>query len=146
MASDAHTVLLVEDAPDSRDALQALLTVHGYDVVCALDGAEALKLVRREPRPCVILLDLMLPRVDGYGFRREQLADPTIRDIPVIAASGIHDLEGHARALHLDAYLQKPLDVARLISTIEQQCAHEQTRTPVSHHGSGPHVAGAAAV
>jgi len=126
-----HTVLLVEDTMDSRDALQALLTVYGFDVICALDGAEALTLARRDPRPCVIMLDLMLPRVDGYEFRREQLADPAIRDIPVIAASAIDDLARHARALHIDAYLSKPLEVEPLIAILKRECARNPAHAVV---------------
>ncbi|HEY2387458.1 MAG TPA: response regulator [Candidatus Binatia bacterium] len=116
-------MLLVEDNPDTRDALQALLTAHGYRVVCAIDGAEALTLARRDPRPCIIVLDLMMPRVDGYEFRRAQFADPAIRDIPVVAASGIHDLARRARELGVTHYLQKPLDMDELFSMIERQCA-----------------------
>ncbi len=120
--SHGHTVLLVEDNLDSRDALQALLTAHGYDVVCALDGAEALELAHREPRPCVIVLDLRLPRVDGYEFRRVQRADPTIADIPVVAVSSIDDLARHARTLEASDYVRKPLDVARLVTTVAEHC------------------------
>lgn len=94
-----HTVLLVENDTDIRDTLRALLTVHGCDVVCAIDGAEALTLARRDPRPCIIVLDLTIPRVDEHEFRGAQFADPAIRDIPVIATSGINDLARHAHAL-----------------------------------------------
>jgi CheY-like chemotaxis protein len=118
----AHTVLLVEDDPDTRDAMQALLKAHGYAVVCAFDGTEALSLARREPQPCVILLDLTLPRMDGYEFRCQQRADPAIAGIPVVAVSGMDDLARRALLLQVPAYVQKPPDIEQLMATLERLC------------------------
>jgi CheY-like chemotaxis protein len=121
-AGRTHTVLLVDDNPDTRDALQALLTAHGYAVVCAFDGTEALSLARGDPRPCAILLDLRLPRVDGYEFRRAQRADPFIADIPVVLVSGMDDLAQRARVLDASAYIPKPPDIKHLLATIDHFC------------------------
>ena len=117
-----HIVLLVEDDAGTRDAMHALLVAHEYTVVCARDGDDALMLVRREPRPCVILLDLMMSGVSGDDFRRSQLTDRTVRDIPVILVSGVHDLAARAQALDITAYLGKPLDMDRLVATIARHC------------------------
>ena len=119
----AHTVLLVEDDAGTSDAMRALLVAHEYTVVCARNGDDALTLVRREPRPCVILLDLMMSGVSGGDFRRAQLDDPAVRDIPVILVSGVRDLAARAQELDVAASVAKPFDNDRLLATIERHCA-----------------------
>ena len=119
----AHTALLLEDDAGTRDALRTLLVAHEYTVVCARNGDDALALVRSEPRPCIILLDLMMSGVSGGDFRRAQLADPAVRDIPVILVSGVRDLAARAQELGVAAYLAKPFDVERLLATMGQHCA-----------------------
>ncbi len=124
--------MIVEDHPDTRDALQALLTAYGYDVICALDGAEALTITRREPRPAVIVLDLNLPRMDGDEFRRLQCADPTIAEIPVVAVSSVDDLGRRARALRVSDYLRKPFEVERLLAILDESCRRGPEHPPAS--------------
>ncbi len=120
--SHAHTVLLVEDDTGTREAMEALLTTHGYDVVCARSAGAALALVGHEPRPCVVVLDLMMAGGSGDEFRHAQLADATVRDIPVILVSGAHDLAARAQALNAAAYIRKPLDVDALLAAIARHC------------------------
>ena len=117
-----HTVLLVEDDSGTREAMHELLVAHQCTVADARDGPHALTLVRCEPRPCIIVLDLMMSAMSGDDFRRAQLADPGIRDIPVILVSGVHDLDERARALGVSAWLRKPLDIDRLVAAIAQHC------------------------
>jgi CheY-like chemotaxis protein len=117
-----HTVLLVEDDAGTRDAMRELLLAHGYAVVDVKDGPGALTLVQREPRPCVIVLDLMMSAMSGDDFRHAQLADPSVRDIPVILVSGVRDLDERARTLGAAAYLPKPFDVDGLVAAIAQHC------------------------
>lgn len=117
-----HTVLLVEDDAGTRDAIHELLVGHQYTVVDARDGSSALTLVKSEPRPCVIVLDLMMSAMNGDEFRAAQLADPSVRDIPVILVSGVRDLAERARALGVAAYLPKPFNVDGLIASIAQHC------------------------
>jgi len=121
----AHTVLIVEDDAGTRDAMEVLLTTHGYGVVCARGADAALTLVRAEPHPCVILLDLMMSGLSGDEFRRAQLADRAVRDIPVILISGAHDLASRAQALNAAAYLGKPLEVDTLLGLIARHCVAE---------------------
>ena len=118
----AHTILVVEDDAGTRDAMRALLTGHEYGVVCARNGDDAITLVGCEPRPCVILLDLMMSGVSGQDFRRAQLADRAVRDIPVILVSGIRDLAARAHELEVAAYLSKPLDGGQLLAAIARHC------------------------
>ena len=91
-------MLIVEDDPDVREMLAALLVTEGFHAVAAEDGLEALHLLRavrhRAPQiPCLILLDLMMPRLSGNEFRRAQLGDPTVAAVPVAVMSGAVDLE-----------------------------------------------------
>ena len=119
-----YTLLLVEDDADSRDGLCALLelSIAACRVVCAEDGVDALTQLRAGFQPQVILLDLHLPRMDGRAFRSQQLADPRLRQIPVILCSAGTDLEESAQAMGIrrDDVLRKPLDFERLFGRLEQ--------------------------
>src|SRR5437763_6678470 len=99
--------------------LAALLATQGFHAVGAEDGLEALHLLRtvrhRAPEvPCLVLLDLKMPRLGGEAFRRAQLGDPIVATIPVAVMSGAADIELSARALGAVAALAKPIDVDRL--------------------------------
>src|SRR6185295_16292760 len=110
-------ILVVDDDSDIRDSLREVLEDEGYSVACVGNGREALEFLHREPRPRVILLDLMMPIMDGWQFRREQKRDPAIADIPliVITATG-------KRPVLIDAeeLVMKPLDLGRLFEAIER--------------------------
>ena len=110
-------VLIVEDDPDSRNMLAALLGLHGYRTVTAANGLEALELARRE-RPGVILLDLMMPVMDGQTFRREQLNDATLAGIPVVVLSAHAQTAELSRELGVAAHLLKPFDLDQLLRAI----------------------------
>jgi twitching motility two-component system response regulator PilH len=79
-----ETVLIVEDEVTTRDALIELLGKDGREIVTADAGQEAMERLTKVPRPHVILLDLMMPRMDGGEFLRRQSADPSIANIPTI--------------------------------------------------------------
>src|SRR5215217_8554479 len=103
MPSHGH-VLIVEDDADAREMLVSLLGDEGFQAVAAEDGLEALHLLRtvrhRAPEtPCLVLLDLAMPRLGGNEFRRAQLGDPTVANVPVAVMSGASDLEQRAQAL-----------------------------------------------
>ncbi|GAC1336686.1 MAG: hypothetical protein NVSMB23_02180 [Myxococcales bacterium] len=113
-------ILIVEDNPDLRSTLQELLEAAGYASVTAEDGAAALEALRRaESLPRLILLDLRMPNLDGYGFRAEQLADPALAAIPVVLCSSEPDLSQQGRLLGAVAELRKPIDVRRLLSVLD---------------------------
>jgi CheY-like chemotaxis protein len=111
-------VLLVEDNFDTQDALKSLLELKGYRVVTAFDGREALSILRQGLKPGLILLDLMMPGMDGFQFINEKRDDPRIAAIPVIIYSGHHDAEANAVRLGANAYFQKPIDVDNLLKLI----------------------------
>src|SRR5689334_6104245 len=84
LETDMDTILVVDDDEDILEALRDLLRDEGYDVVAARDGRTALERLRGGLRPRLILLDLMMPTMNGYEFRREQRADPALAGIPTI--------------------------------------------------------------
>ena len=104
VVSPAGNILIVEDDPDTREMLSTLLSIEGFHPVGAEDGLEALHLLRtvkhRAPDvPCLVLLDLKMPRLGGHEFRRAQLGDPTVANVPVAVLSGAVDIEQRAQAL-----------------------------------------------
>jgi len=110
-------LLVIEDDPDLGDVLCRVLSLSGYRASRATDGLIALEMLRSEELPDVILLDMMLPRMNGWEFRRAQLEDERLKDIPVIVLSAVAETVepiGAARRL------RKPIDLNTLFSTIEE--------------------------
>ena len=127
MPRPAGNVLIVEDDPEVRDMLRHLLSTAGFYAVAAQDGLEALHLLRavrhREPdAPCLVLLDLMMPRLGGNEFRRAQLGDPTVANIPIVVMSGATDLEQRTKAMGAVATLAKPLDINVVMDVVKRYC------------------------
>jgi CheY-like chemotaxis protein len=110
------TILIVDDEVSTRGALSELLGKDGREIMTAGDGQEALEFLTQHPRPRLIVLDLMMPRMDGWEFLRRQSIDPSIANIPTIVLSGSHLPAG---AKH---QLSKPVDVERLIALVNQHC------------------------
>jgi CheY-like chemotaxis protein len=107
-----HSILIIDDHGDSREALAEVLSDEGYSVVTAEDGADGLAYLRTGPHPRVILLDLMMPGTDGWDFRAEQKRDAAIAQIPVIAISAAGKL------LDADYSLRKPIKVDALLTIL----------------------------
>jgi len=121
-------VLIVEDDPETREMLASLLATEGFHPVAAEDGLEALHLLRTVRRrapdvPCLVLLDLRMPRLSGGEFRRAQLGDPTVASVPVAVMSGATDAEQRAQALGAVATVTKPIDVDNLLDIVRRYCA-----------------------
>jgi CheY-like chemotaxis protein len=117
-------VLVVDDDPFIRDVIAELLEDEGYAVESAANGEEALLVLQQRPGlPCVILLDLMMPRMNGWEFRAAQRADPLLAPIPVVTISAHVDLLGTGAQLDVAEHLPKPVDVERLLTTVQRYCA-----------------------
>lgn len=124
----AGNVLIVEDDADTREMLAALLATEGFHAVGAEDGLEALHLLRtvrhRAPNvPCLVLLDLAMPRLSGNEFRRAQLGDPIVATVPIAVMSGAVDAAERAATLGAVATLTKPIDFDVLLDVVRRFCA-----------------------
>ncbi|MEW6270745.1 MAG: response regulator [Thermodesulfobacteriota bacterium] len=124
-ASAPGPILVVDDNEDVRDMLAQALAMEGYQVDTARDGADALSRMRREPPPRLVLLDLYMPKLDGFGVRKEQLKDPRLTAIPVVVYSGHHDVRQAARVMGVDGYFQKPFDVDEILALVNERCGRE---------------------
>jgi CheY-like chemotaxis protein len=113
------TVLVVDDDPDIREVMELVLESRGYHVLSASSGAEALACLRAEHAD-LVLLDLMMPGMDGFTFRELQRRDPTIADVPVIVLSGDGRVAEKSAAIGVDVYLVKPVEAHALITTVER--------------------------
>ncbi len=107
-------ILLVEDDQDIRETMAYILGRSGYEVATAENGQAALCCLKDGPRPGAILLDLMMPVMDGWQFRRQQRQDPDLADIPVILLSAAARLPDEAASLEAADYLHKPIDFSQL--------------------------------
>jgi two-component system cell cycle sensor histidine kinase/response regulator CckA len=124
--ASGRTLLLVEDDSDIREALSGLLAMEGFIVIGLPNGREALDWLRKSPRPELILLDLMMPVMDGWQFRVAQKEDPELAIIPVIAVSA--DSTAKAAAIDAEAYLKKPVDYDTLVETIDRLLVENEHR------------------
>src|SRR5262249_5230735 len=112
-----------EDDTDIRESMAELLADEGYEVFEAGDGAEALSVLASLPTlPCVILLDLMMPRMDGWQFRKKQLADTSYADIPVVVCTGTSDPHDALTALGANELVTKPFAFTALIAAVRRHC------------------------
>lgn len=116
-------ILLVEDDDAIRVSLAEGLRENGLKVALAENGRDALALLRSEPHPSVIVLDLMLPVMDGWDFRHEQLRDPALRDIPVvvITATGFTAKTIQTQLGDVEV-LAKPIRQAELLDVLNRAC------------------------
>jgi len=116
-------ILVVEDDDHVREMLIELLQDEGYQPAEATDGLAALEVLREaEAPPALILLDLMMPRMNGWELRAALTADPHLADIPIILLSARTDIQQHRRALDVAEHLPKPIDFARLLDLVAHYC------------------------
>jgi CheY-like chemotaxis protein len=115
-------VLIVDDDEDARCSIGVLLELHGYTVDLAENGQAALDRLRTQPPPCLVVLDLMMPGMNGWELRAQMLQDPGLSRVPVLVMSGAADLDEETGRLDAVDCMAKPIDVDRLIRTVRANC------------------------
>ncbi len=121
-ADGVRTVLIVDDDEAIRGLIVEILGLAGYPTATATDGEDALRYLRTNPLPGVILLDLMMPRMDGWAFRREQRADSRLAGVPIIVTSAVSREEQVGNSLRAVAYLDKPFNSRLLLQLVGLFC------------------------
>lgn len=114
-------ILVVEDDADLGDVVAMVLGAAGYTPVLAKDGREALERLR-DFKPRVILLDLMMPGMNGWELRAALQRDPALAAVPVVVMTGDGNAASKAAALDAADYMQKPIDVPKLLRTMSRYC------------------------
>jgi CheY-like chemotaxis protein len=138
---DRQLVLVVEDYQDAREMYAAYLQFSGFDVAEAANGVEAVEKTT-ELLPDIVLMDLALPRMDGWEATRRLKGDPRTRHIPIVALTG-HALPGHsegAREAGCDSFVTKPCLPDALVAEIKRLLDRPQ---PKDDNGKGRSQAGA---
>ncbi len=120
-------ILIVDDDADIRLALSQALQFEGYRTTTAVNGAEALKQMRQGGRPCLILLDLMMPVMNGWEFRVEQQQDPELAAIPVVILTGDGRIRQKQESLRVTDGLRKPVELESLLSMVASHCGEPPT-------------------
>lgn len=116
-----NTILLIEDDDSIREITQELLESEGYGVATAANGKAALELLQSMPTlPCLILLDLMMPVMDGWQFMEKKRIDPKLNAIPVVAFSALE--ERKITAARTDDVIRKPINPDVMIKVIKKYC------------------------
>lgn len=113
-------VLIVDDDPDGRELLDSLLQHHGYETVTACHGREGLERATEQP-PALVLLDLVMPVMNGWEFRQRQLQTPAISDIPVICVTADREASGSGEVLGAPC-LEKPVNLDIVMAAVRSAC------------------------
>ncbi|MBX9767843.1 MAG: response regulator [Bdellovibrionales bacterium] len=120
MENKAKHILIVDDSFDNQTLLKLVLEAKGYTAECTSNGEEALKLLHTtRDLPEAILLDLNMPIMSGFDFRRHQLSDSMLKNIPVIVISGEEDVASTRKQMNSEV-LQKPLSIFSLLEALER--------------------------
>lgn len=123
MSASTKRVMVVEDDEGIRDALCDLLAAEGFEVVPAVNGADALQRLRNGPRPDVILLDLMMPVMDGEELLHHLKEEPPLAEIPVVILTADASVAGAAERLGARAGVRKPISLSELLSVVSAHSA-----------------------
>jgi CheY-like chemotaxis protein len=121
MSAAAKRILVVEDDPDMLETFVEVLEMAGYAVTSAIHGQDALEKLATEPRPCLILLDLMMPIMTGWELHERLGSDPALAAIPAIFVSAAGD-PPEAGPSRPTAYLRKPVQLHALLEAIRRLC------------------------
>ena len=117
MSACRGVVVVVEDDEDTRELLKTVLQRRGHRVATATDGQDGLDVLRTTDAVCFVLVDLFMPRMDGFGLLRAMIDDPKLAALPVCLSTSAPD-----EAPMGVACLPKPIDLARLFAMIDLHC------------------------
>lgn len=120
MADGKELVIVVDDEEEERDFLRQILELEGFEVEGFANGAEALDYLNHSAQPCVIILDLRMPVMNGPQFRAAMLKDPRLAAIPVVLVTALDPTA--AAGLSAVRVFRKPIDVDALVGVVRQHC------------------------
>ena len=119
MAAKCKSLLIIEDEPDIRSVLQQTLEFEGYEAFTAANGQEGLELLAKIPRPCLILLDMMMPIMSGWEFLEKYSSDDVLATIPVVIVSAAGE---KAKSSAAKDFIRKPVELDRLLQVVREYC------------------------
>jgi CheY-like chemotaxis protein len=117
---------VIDDDVNAREALITLLNEEGYEARGAADGTQALCALRSGYRPALLLLDMMMPNMDGWDFRTAQQRDLALAHIPVVVITAVVNPALEAKKLHAVAGFRKPFDVYSLLEVVSEFCSRSR--------------------
>lgn len=131
---EKHTILIVDDEPINLTVLSALLSPY-YRVLACKKSEDALRALRRQPKPDLVLLDIVMPGIDGYGLLRQIRQDPRNHDIPVIFISALDSIGDEEKGFLLGAvdYITKPLQSAIVLARVKAHLELKESRDRLQH-------------
>jgi CheY-like chemotaxis protein len=115
-----HSILVVEDDDDIRNAIVDLLETEGYSTQSAVNGKDALDKLSVIPKPCLVLLDMMMPIMNGREFLDTVMKDSHLAPIPVLIVSAVADKTNTEGSV---GFLKKPIDIEVVLNVVSQYCA-----------------------
>lgn len=121
-----HPVMIIEDDDDIRDLMRTMLEAEGYHVVTAVNGADAFQLLSQVPKPCMILLDMMMPVMDGWTFSEEIKKNSKYSSIPLLVVTAF--AEQITSKENFYGVVKKPLRFDLLLDLIRHHCPRERQR------------------
>lgn len=116
------TTLIVEDDLDIRETFKTALDLEGYEVYTASNGKEGLKQLQHMPRPCLIILDLMMPVMSGNEFLKVVEKDASLSNIPIVIVSAFTSL---LNSKHARSVISKPVNLVQLLNVTQQYCGKQ---------------------
>lgn len=133
------SILVIEDDKDIRETIAQVLEIEGYPVSSASNGAEAVKVLEKLPKPCLILLDLMMPIMNGWQFMEKQKDDTAFASLPVVVVSALPANAAFADVKAVEGavgYIKKPISLTALMEVVQQYCGQgddEMSRFALNH-------------
>lgn len=122
-----RSILIVEDEESIRENLKDLLDLEGYEVFTASNGEEGLDVLRTMPRPCLVLLDLLMPIMNGTEFLEAKYHEDSIASIPVCVVSGVAD---KPRVAGVTAFVKKPIEFDAFLKFVKNYCGDPKLAKP----------------